>query len=436
MQEIEGAGILRVGLQSAGTKVYFPYHIDDQFSGVLSVSYPFSLDERALRLLPPIGVGVAAFLAQLCLARRLVLEFPSSPEMVEGILPVMEMLYDIRCWRDQLELMPLPEISLIEPNHNPIPFVTDSSKIACLIWSGGKDSTLSHILLTKNGFQVLPVHFSVNARAEQAEMRAVAHLAQVLGITYQTVEFDFPQYLDIARRYAGLWDIFPDYNVVPFGRDLVLTLLAMPLAQHYGVTYLCMGHEHGSRTSYLDYQGKRIARDDVESIKGGQLIEAYMQKFISPTARFFPPVAGLPEFRILHELHTKYPTVAPHISFCFWGAPCGRCSKCLRHYLVQRVLGIEGLVHFQANPLEGDNCPDLLHCIDNWQQDEGRSYTDMVLYCLAKLVERGDVRPTEYLLRRFEDEIYPHIADSVGQMYDRIMKVHTDPQVPPDFQIN
>ena len=92
----------------------------------------------------------------------------------------------------------------------------------------------------------------------------------------------------------GLWDIFPDYNVVPFGRDLILALLVTPIMRRYGTTYLCMGHEHRSRTSYLDYQGKRIARDDVESTIGGQLIETYLQRFTSTTLKFFPPVGGLP----------------------------------------------------------------------------------------------------------------------------------------------
>ena len=85
---------------------------------------------------------------------------------------------------------------------------------------------------------------------------------------------------------------------------------------------------------------------------------------------------------------------------------------------MRRVLGIESQVHFQVNPLEGDNCPDLLHCIDDWQQSEGRSYTDMILYCMARLVQRGDIRPNEHLLERFPREIYPQIKDDLEQMYE------------------
>lgn len=436
MRRIDRADVLHVGLEFAETQVRFPYRIDDQFSGVLRITYPFALDEETAGLLPAIGIGVAAFLAQLCLAHQIVIDFPCSQEMVEGMRPIMEMLYDIRCWRDQLELMSLPDIVLTEGNYLPPTFVTDGSKRACLLWSGGKDSTLSNILLAKNDFEVHPIHFSINEGVEEAERRAVARLAEALGITYQTVEYDFPQYPDLAKQYAILWDIFPDYNIVPFGRDLVLALLATPIARRHGDTYLCLGHEHGSRTNYFDYLGKRISRDDVESIRGGQLLEAYIQKFISPTIKFLPPVAGLPEFRILYELFTNYPAVMPHISFCFWGAWCGRCSKCLRYYLVQRVLGQEGLIHFQVNPLEGDNCPDFHHCIEGWREEEGRSYTDMVLYCLTRLAERDDIRAGEYLLEQFTAEIYPHIRTRVKEMGKRMMTVYADPQVPTDFQID
>ena len=98
MQQINRANVLQVSLESTGPEVRFPYRIDDQLSGVLRISYPFTLDEEAVSWLPSVGVGVAAFLAQLCLTHQLVIDFPCSQEMVEGMLPIMEMLYDIRCW--------------------------------------------------------------------------------------------------------------------------------------------------------------------------------------------------------------------------------------------------------------------------------------------------------------------------------------------------
>ena len=104
MQQIERADILRVGMESTGTNVSFPIILTTSSSGRYGSLIPFSLDrgERS-SLLPSIGVGMATFMAQLCLTRRLVLDFPCSSQMINSMLPIAEMLYDIRCWRDQLD---------------------------------------------------------------------------------------------------------------------------------------------------------------------------------------------------------------------------------------------------------------------------------------------------------------------------------------------
>jgi hypothetical protein len=436
MDRIKRAHVLRIGLEASGARLAFPYEIDNEFRGSLQVTYPFPLGRRNSALLSPIGVGIAAFTAQLCLAEQVILDFPCTQEMVDAMLPILQMLYDIRCWRDQQELMAPPAMTRAAGSCALVPFKAPDRKRATLLWSGGKDSTLAAILLRQNGYSVDPVHIPMNARAEQNEMGAVAALAPLLHLSPHTIRFEMPEFLKVAKRYAILWDIFPGYNIVPFGRDLVLALLATPIARRADATYLCLGHEHGSRTNYFEYRGKRVARDDVESIAGGQLLEAYLQSFISPTLKFLPPVAGLPEFRVLHELFTKYPEVMPHISYCFWGAACGRCSKCLRYYLAGRVYGKESLLQMQANPLYGDNCLDLSLCFQNWGTEEGRSYSDMVMYCLALLTERGDVRPGEALVERFAAEIYPHIRLRIGAMGEQLMAVFPDPQVPPDFRID
>jgi 7-cyano-7-deazaguanine synthase in queuosine biosynthesis len=434
MGQIRPANVLRLRINHTDAEVRFSYHIDNRFSGDLKVVFPFVLDVEAASLLSPIGVGIATFLAQLCLARRIVLEFPCSLEQVQAMLPLTEMLYDVRCWKDRIDLLPLPEFVVEGGEPLPVCFSTNASKRACLLWSGGKDSTFGSILLAKNGFDVCPVHFTVNARKEEDELQAVVQLVKYLGLSYQTVVYQFPQYLEVARSYAIDWDNFPYNNTVPFGRDLALGLLTTLIAREVGATYLCMGHEHDSKTLYFDYQGKNIARNDVESTRGAMLLEEYIQRFISPTMKLLPPVGVLPEFRILYEMYTHYPDLMSRISFCFWGGTCGRCSKCLRYYLVGRVLGREKIINFQANPLEGENCPELLDYVNEWQ-DESLLYRDQVLYCMARLVERGDIRPGEHLLERFAKEIYPHIQQDLEKMGERIMRIYEDAQVPKDFRV-
>jgi 7-cyano-7-deazaguanine synthase in queuosine biosynthesis len=436
MYSFEPADTLRVGLDVSHSEIRLPYSIDDRFSGVLRVSYPFALDGGSVSLLPPIALGVAAFLGQLCLAKRIILEFPSSSDMIQRILPIVEMLYDVRRWWDGLDLSPLPELVPVGEDYSPSPFRHPIFKRACLLWSGGKDSALSTILLQKNGYVVDPIHIIGNARVEESELSAAARLGRHFNLDYHRIVLAFPQFLDIARGYAVKWDSFPHYNAVPFGRDLVLVLLSSLVAKQTGASFLCMGHEFDERSAYFDYQGKSIARCEIESSRGELLVEDYIRHTISSDLRFFAPVGGLPEFRTLYEMFTFYPELMAQVSFCFWGNSCGRCSKCLRYYLVERTLEKQGTIQWQRNPLEGDNCPDLIDYLDNWQRAHGSLYRNEIFYCMARLVERGDIRPEEILLQRFAREIYPHLEHDLERFRRQLLGPYSDTQIPEDFEYN
>lgn len=436
LRQIVPAEILQMGLEWQGNRVGFTYKIDDRFAGVLSATYPFDLNEQDRSLLPAIALGAAVFVAQLCLPRKIHLDFPCSDSLVQRITPLLQMLYDIRCWKDRLDLMQIPDIICNRGNYHPVCFVTDGSRHACLLWSGGKDSALSTIVLQKNGFQVHPVHLTANARVETSEAQATAWLGAHFGLPYDTILYEFPDFLDIARQYADTWDTFPHYNPVPFGRDLIIALLATLIAKHHRATYLCLGHELDSRSAHLTYHGKRIARCELESVEGEESLAKYIHAAISPTMKFLPPVGGLSEYRTLHEMYTHYPEVMAHVSFCFWGHACGRCAKCLRYYLVARVMGKENVVSFDVNPLEGDNCPDLIDYFENWQlQGSGALHHDEVFYCLARLVERNDIRHGETPLRRFAQEVYPYTQVNLDQVEVEMMRPVGVSFFPDDFRL-
>ena len=98
------ANRLRLSLNHRADSVEFIYNIDDRWSGVVRGSYPFSLDTTDVAVLPAIGVGIAVFIGQLCMAREIQLDFGASGEMVQLIAPLAEMLYDVRCWKDGIDL--------------------------------------------------------------------------------------------------------------------------------------------------------------------------------------------------------------------------------------------------------------------------------------------------------------------------------------------
>jgi 7-cyano-7-deazaguanine synthase in queuosine biosynthesis len=427
------ANRLALSLNHRANSAEFAYDIDDRWSGVIRASYPFLLDATDVALLPAIGVGMALFIGQLCLAREIHLDFNASDEMVQSILPLAEMLYDVRCWKDGVDLGPPPQFIIpIHVQARPT-WVSGQTGRSCLLWSGGKDSTLSGIILRENGYDVRPLHITANGQVAAEELRSVAELAQYLGLQYSILQFEFPQYLDLSSTYASNWNEFPAHNTVAFGRDMMLALLATLFMRHDGASCLSMGHDYECKTAYVKYQGKVVPRNDVESVKGALALEAYIQRFLLPTARLLPPIAGLSEFRVLHELLINSPGVIARTSFCFWGGKCGRCAKCLRYYLAQRVLYREDIIHYAVPPLAGDNSPDLAEYIDKWR-DETALFRKQVLYCLGRLVERNDIRPDETPLFRFRDEVYPHVAADLDAMERELMRVYTDPQLPYGFR--
>src|SRR5262249_23250800 len=147
-----------------------------------------------------------------------------------------------------------------------------------------------------------------------------------------------------------------------------------------------------------------------------------------------PPLAPLPEFRVLYEMLVRHPQVAAGISFCFWGDNCGRCSKCFRYHLAERVLRREGTFRFQVNPLEGDNCPGPAEFVEPWR-DESTLFAQQLLYGLGRLVERADIRPGEVWLERFRDDVYPAVASRLNALEVELMTVYSDPQLPDDFVV-
>ena len=435
LQQAIPARVLTLGCHAGESQVEWTYDVDGRFQGPIRVEFPFALDAEDRRLLNSIGVGIAIFLAQLCLARHIELDFSATPEMITLISPLAEMLYDVRCWKDGRSLLPPPTFGYHPGGHDlpsPSPI---QEKRACLLWSGGKDSTLSALLLRKNGYQIRPVHITANAGMEASELRAIRQLGPELDLIYQTLQFDFPGFLPLSDAYAVNWNRFPLCNTVPFGRDLALALLASLVARHQEASHLSMGHEHDCKTAYFTYQGKSVPRNDVESTRGALALETYIQRFISPGLQLLPPLAPISEFRVLYEMLVHHSALMAQTSFCFWGTNCGQCSKCFRYALAQRVLGCESVLAFRMNPLEGDNCPELADFLENWR-DDATLFQSQILYGLGRLVQKGDIRPGETRLEQFRDEVFPYIVSQLDAMEVALLATYSDPQVPPDFVID
>lgn len=426
------AGELRIGCVPAGREVSFPYEVDGGERGQVVASYPFELGPDDVGMLGGIGYGVAIYLGSLTLAGRVVAGFPVAAELVEALVPVTEMLYDIRRWMDHRPLGPYPAIEAEPSRLTPAtePPSDTGPRSGVLLWSGGKDSTLAAMVLRRNGYEALPVHVTVNAGVSFRETAATRRLAAQLELSPAIVRYRHEGFLELAGRHAIHWDDFPRSNRVPFGRDLVLALLTLPFLRRNGAL-LHMGHDRECRNARVSYHGKSIPRNDIESRWAAVALERYMSLLFAD-CQMLPPLAPLTEVRILHELISTAPEVMRNIQFCFWGENCGRCGKCLRYYLAQRVAGVD-LLSFQVNPLAEGACPELedLLAADG---DGERLFHREVIYWLGRLAERGDVKPGEPCLANFAEQRLAEVAPALDGLEDELMRAEPDPQVPVGFR--
>lgn len=422
-----GTLTLQTAIRDRGLDVY--YRTDRSDRGSLTIDYPVVLDEADVAMVPVIVAGVGVYLAQLCLASRVVLDQPLADAVRSPLEQLAAMLYEVRCWKDGV---PFRDGLVIEGTkgvtgpvaHDPHP------SVAQLLFSGGKDSTLSALVLAANDYTVEAAHITTNAGVEDREAAAVADLAPKLGLEVAQVRYRHEEFLAFASRYAIEWDRAPRCNRVPFGRDLLLPLLVLPLARRNRAAVISMGHDHECRNAYVRWEGRVFPRNDVESAAGALLLEQLLQAGGLDRIELLPPVATRSELLILRDMLVDHPDLMEQISFCFWPGPsCGRCAKCLRYYLAQRVFRTDDVLRFAVNPLAAGASPELDDLLGA-EDDNGLLFQKEVLYCLGRLVARGDVRPEEVCLARFGASAR---AASVIPLLDRweseLLTPGEDPQV-------
>ena len=63
----------------------------------------------------------------------------------------------------------------------------------------------------------------------------------------------------------------------------------------------------------------------------------------------FSPLCGMHEIYVLTWLMKNYPSKVKLMQSCFYDSWCGKCSKCLRYYLIDKSIGAN-LLNFQSEP--------------------------------------------------------------------------------------
>lgn len=419
-----------MNVERTGPSILWSYRTSNSDSGEVVVRYPFDVEDLATPTLSTIGLGVAVYLGQLCLAEVIEVGFPVTAAMAQDVAPLAAMLYDIRRWKDGLPLVASPYVlSNSDQTGADVPPSAPTGRRALLLWSGGKDSSLSALLLRANGYDVVAAHATANSGVEKDEVAAIERLASRMELDPVRVAYRHDEFLSFSSRYAVNWNQPPLCNTVPFGRDLLLALLAVPVALKTTSSLLSMGHDHECRNAYVTVEGRSVPRNDVESTAGALALERFLAH-AAPALRLLPPVSGLSELRILKEMLVNHSELMRDAAFCFWGGNCGRCAKCLRYYLAQRLFGVD-VLEFKVNPLGAEGAPEL---DDVLRLDaDGVLFQTQILLCLGRLVERGDVRAQELRLSEFRRDVYERVAEHLDEWEQTLMAVGDDPQLPSDW---
>jgi 7-cyano-7-deazaguanine synthase in queuosine biosynthesis len=425
-----------------GRNLILGYRIDSVFKGTITIEYPFDISVDELDIIPHISLAITAFLAELCLAKTVSISYPCSRGMVKDMMPLIRMLYDVRCFRDNWPLVGQPTVLLENEIDDTYLIRIGRGKRAIQLASGGFDSTYSMVLLRKNGFKVRGVHYTVNTSSLGREFKAAKYAGKRLHTDINVLKVSFEDMVRIGKRYAinfARKSRKDPQNDIPFGREMLLFFATILLAKRWDVPYICAGHEWESREKTLKYRGRTIRRHPLESIKGYGLVQSYMNKHVSKEIRIFSPVGQLNSFSITVRMFRDHPEIARRSSFCWWGNNCGRCNKCLRYFFIQRYLGVDYL-RFKENPLRAPTTelrkmialasmakdPDVAkkfhHGFKEW------------LFCLDKIVERGEDMDTRFV-REFKKHAYESFRPLAEKYGNELMAVHRDRFVPRGFKV-
>lgn len=426
--DVQPASHLNVKLEHDRQMIRFIYQIDDVFSGELALLSSFDLGIISPSMLSLLAACGSIFLAQLCLASHIQIDTPSSLDIVSTLEPTIETLYAVRSYRDRVTPLIKPAFSITTPSHIYHPETIKPNKRAVLLWSGGLDSTLSHILLTHNQFKVLPLHVSYgNVDAAESELGAVKKLSTLLDSTFASVTLKFDQYLDIANFYSSNARGFPIINSVPHGREMLLFPLALIYAQKMEASNICFGFENSTWKEEFEFNGRKYSRFDTQSEFCNINIQLLIHKFISSNVSLFSPISPMTEYRKFRTIAVQFPELTAAASFCYWGQSCGICKKCVLYYLFQRSLGLEK-IHFKHNPIR-EHSQFIHQYKDNWNDPNFRENN----YALAQLIERQDIREGEDLLLDYQEHTYPLVKPFLQEWYQELMLAHSVALLPKDF---
>lgn len=256
---------------------------------------------------------------------------------------ILKALYAVRNYQEGTSIQ-VPQIIWLPHRNSVIRANTQEPKVLNLV-SGGKDSLVSDILLMKNNVHIKRCFFSgLNVASFVYEKSACEDLYESFD-EVELIGFDIlvKRLIDVSDCYGNQ----PANNFIPKGRDLLTVIFSYPLAVHYNCNYISHGCEKDLWEKVVIKEGNEIPMHDSQCKI--VMIPMSEQLFNATGIHLFSPIAGMHEIYLLTWLMKNKPDYILKMQSCFFDEWCGKCSKCLRYYLIQRHLGLN-LIKFKSDP--------------------------------------------------------------------------------------
>ncbi|MGH9890525.1 MAG: hypothetical protein ACREA0_00780 [bacterium] len=185
----------------------------------------------------------------------------------------------------------------------------------------------------------VPVHLlhvaGVNTDA-LAEEKAAQQIGRRMGLPLDVVRAEWSGLATLGGIYAPtVFNRYPRFNSIPFGRDLLLVALGAALALSIGASCVCLAHEYDIwRRQPTPYMGRIVYRPELATEVAGHRLDRLLRAASGGRLQYNSPVASWTKYRLFHTLATQMTELLSTVSFCYWGGWCGKCPKCMTYGLL------------------------------------------------------------------------------------------------------
>lgn len=240
--------------------------------------------------------------------------------------------------------------------HRANPQVVDSKKVLQLC-SGGIDSFLSTVMFLDQGYTVELLHIKgINVDNTDNELMATKKIAERFNLKLHIYDAEWTGIREFGIEHnPHHFAVAPDHNAVPYGRDLLLLVLAGHLANKIEASVIGIANDFESWDRPANPTGRKkqpfACRNELESRLAHKPLLSFLHYFYNPNLQLVSPIVKFSKYALVEFLVKRYPDFINDLCSCFWDNWCGECKKCTNYgILFAQYDNIN--INFKSDPLE------------------------------------------------------------------------------------